>query len=456
MLRAIAALFFILLAVPEAGAAPIDDLCAAAEQDDLAAAQSAIDAGAGISEKGCIADATPLHRAAWARAENAVTLLVGAGANLEAQQADGATPLHIAMKNTYRIGAVIVNFLVAQGANVNAQDDNGETPLLSGLTTNSLSRNRNAFQTLLANGANPNLANNRGGAPLQVAAMLPGDSFFYTEKLLESGADVNLSGPGGRTALHNAAQWGTAQVVDLLLKSGANIHAETNNGETPLQLSESDAVSDVLRAGGACEADKHWNRNAMQCADAQPPTQPQPTQPTPINSAGGGEGGGGGGGGAGIIVAGGLLIVGAAWFLSGDESTLAFSPKVFYENDDGAEFSGFGGRVDWRGDGGNLFWEMRKNETDSYFEFGGATTWRSTRIRGAVKMHDETQAPEWRAKAEWRGMKNFRLYAEKNSGLGAASWGAEWRGEWGKWSARIFADSENKAKRTGAEAAILF
>ena len=160
-----------------------------------------------------------------------------------------------------------------------------------------------------------------------------------------------------------------------------------------------------------------------------------------------------------MIVAGGILIAGAAWFLSDDAATLSFSPQAFYESGDGAEFSGFGGRMDWRNNGNNLFWEAKKNGDDSSFEFGGAAeVWRAARIRGAMKARGKAKTPEWRAGAEWRGGENFRLYAEKASGRGGASWGMEWRGAWEGWSARFYADGEDRraGERVGAAAAILF
>ena len=282
---------------------------------------------------------------------------------------------------------------------------------------------------------------------------MPDNSFFYTDKLLTAGAKVNQPDKGGRTALHNAAQWGTAQVVNLLLNNGADVHAETDSGETALQLSSSDeAVLNALRTNGACEADKRWDPNAMQCAE--PPPQP------PTTSTNSGGGGGSGGSGVGIIVAGGILIAGAAWFLSDDAATLSFSPKAFYESGNGAEFSGFGGRMDWRNDGNNLFWEAKKVEGDSSLALGGAAeVWRAMQIRGMVKTRGKEKTPEWRAGAEWRG-ENFRLYAEKTSGRGM-DWGMEWRGAWEGWSARFYADGEEKAgervgARAGAQAAVLF
>lgn len=55
-----------------------------------------------------------------------VELLVNRGADLEAQNNDGETPLHI-MARRRRLGCVVM--LLSVGANVNAQSSDGSTPL---------------------------------------------------------------------------------------------------------------------------------------------------------------------------------------------------------------------------------------------------------------------------------------------------------------------------------------
>ncbi len=57
--------------------------------------------------------------------------------------------------------------------------------------------------------------------------------------LLDHGADVNAQKKGRLTALHLAAFNEHVQVVEVLLKRGADPHGLTDYGRTPFQLAPS-------------------------------------------------------------------------------------------------------------------------------------------------------------------------------------------------------------------------
>ena len=57
--------------------------------------------------------------------------------------------------------------------------------------------------------------------------------------LLDHGADVNAQKEDRWTALHLGVLFGHVQVVEVLLKRGADPHARTKKGETPFQLASS-------------------------------------------------------------------------------------------------------------------------------------------------------------------------------------------------------------------------
>jgi ankyrin repeat protein len=75
------------------------------------------------------------------------------------------------------------------------------------------------------------------------------------EALLAKGAEVNAKNAHGWTPLHVAAAGGDPAVVALLLKHGANVHAQSYIGTTPLDNATTrggrQAVIDLLLAHGA-------------------------------------------------------------------------------------------------------------------------------------------------------------------------------------------------------------
>lgn len=73
-------------------------------------------------------------------------------------------------------------------------------------------------------------------------------------RLLALGADVNLPGDLGFTALHNAAMRERTEIVDLLLRHGADASATNEWGQTPadvLRLAHESVRREVAEAIGA-------------------------------------------------------------------------------------------------------------------------------------------------------------------------------------------------------------
>jgi hypothetical protein len=147
-----------------------------------------------------------------------------------------------------------VTKLLAGGADVNAKDWLGRTPLLHACMHGNA--NPNVLKALLAAGADPNAHDNRGTTPLLAAATGPRGEVgsAMLRELLAAGADVNAKDTDGATALMQAAAAGDAEAVTLLLESGANVGAQTDTGDTALSCAERynhPEVAQVLRRAGA-------------------------------------------------------------------------------------------------------------------------------------------------------------------------------------------------------------
>lgn len=122
--------------------------------------------------------------------------------------------------------------LIAHGADVNAADADGLTPLYLA----ALRGDTAAAGTLLAAGAKVDLPDNLGMTPLHAAAF--GGRDDVVALLLAHGASANPRDKAGMTPLHYAAAGGHDKVVQTLLGAAASPSAVSAEGHTPADLAE--------------------------------------------------------------------------------------------------------------------------------------------------------------------------------------------------------------------------
>ncbi len=167
------------------------------------------------------ANDTRLIDAVKAGNEQTVRSLLEQHVDVNGAQSDGASALHWAV---HRNDTEIVKLLIAAGANVNAANDYGVTPL--------------------------SLACTDGSASL-------------VEMLLNAGADANGSPPTGETVLMTCARTGNLQSVKLLLRHAVNVNAkESWRGQTALMWAVEQKHADAAQALIDQGADVHARSNS--------------------------------------------------------------------------------------------------------------------------------------------------------------------------------------------------
>jgi ankyrin repeat protein len=93
----------------------------------------------------------------------------------------------------------LVKSLISSGANINAKDDRGMTPLHEAAYYGQ----REVAKVLIAKGANVNETDTAGQTPLHIAANF--GAKFVPELLLANGANISARDVAGNTPLHAAA-----------------------------------------------------------------------------------------------------------------------------------------------------------------------------------------------------------------------------------------------------------
>ncbi|MBA4388265.1 MAG: hypothetical protein C0404_09815 [Verrucomicrobia bacterium] len=197
--------------------------------------------------------------------------LLAKGVSVDITDADGDTPLHKAAAGGE---TNVVNLLLEHGAGVNKTNSYGETPVFIAATR--LTTTNNTEDILIAHGAIPrpmelmNVMALRGNVAavkklvgddpslLEAKAIYPpiiwaaiGGHRDVVQFLIDKKADPNARGERDCTALHKAALHGHPDVVLLLLNAGALVNPRDQDGHTPLSMSKTNTIRELLTARGA-------------------------------------------------------------------------------------------------------------------------------------------------------------------------------------------------------------
>lgn len=211
----------------------------------------------------------PLHLACWMRQLHTTKILLDNGAQINARDKAGRTPLHWAMRsfddksfNENEVAKVerVVTFLLSKGADIQAQDKygrkctfyaatSGSKRLLSLLQQHGVTIDKTMLtplhyavilgdiegvQSLISQGDDINALDNRGRSPLVYAIKKGHDNI--ARHLLDSGASYEIPDKKRATALFHAVKHRRWELVDHLIDIGANINIRDTKNRSLISL----------------------------------------------------------------------------------------------------------------------------------------------------------------------------------------------------------------------------
>ena len=187
----------------------------------------------------CATGISALAAAAAAGREDTVAELLKLGADPNACRGKTyVTPLHLTAQSYIANSETIADMLISNGAQVNIRDNEGITPLMYALSR----RKYSLAEFFIKYGADIQTVSSTGDTPLCIAAGLS-DGAGLVRKLISLGAPVDAKNKYGSTPLLMSS---SAEVSEILLNLGADINAVNSYGSTPAHIAAYHGKSAIL------------------------------------------------------------------------------------------------------------------------------------------------------------------------------------------------------------------
>jgi ankyrin repeat protein len=181
---------------------------------------------------------TALHWGAWERSEKGCSVLLDMGANVNAQNVDGMTPLMMAALNNQ---IELVELFLKYGADTKIQDNRANAAIQMATPK--------CAEIIQAHQRKTEAVENDEYSAIHWAALLGNES--TCKKLLRmGGTHVLAQDKYGNNAIHVAAVNGHDKIVKILLKSCSDTKATNRWGKTALDCA-TEKCADVIRAHNA-------------------------------------------------------------------------------------------------------------------------------------------------------------------------------------------------------------
>lgn len=171
----------------------------------------------------------------YRRLDRLITIFCDLGANINDSNAKLMTPLHMACNRKMFHALYVVKLLINNGADVNAQDKYGFTPLMYAIRHSLMGIN--IIGLILDKQPNLELQDKYGRTPLIYASKYR--NYHVVRLLLQYGANVNATDAAGDSALTIAAintKSHGEEAVKILIQAGANVNHVNNRNQSVLFL----------------------------------------------------------------------------------------------------------------------------------------------------------------------------------------------------------------------------
>ena len=215
----------------------------------------------------------PLSLATFCGNNELAMLLIKFGARVDHSDRSGRTALHFAIGHDKvlsdtrcydsrqiesakgRPNVSTAELLLSAGADINAMDNTGASPLYL-----ACDGGKTEFvKLLLSRGANPNIEST-DKHPLHAACK--GQHYDVVKLLLEFNADMAILDESGKTSLHYALESTESKrniLAQMLLDRGANVNSASENGITPFYISCSKGLRLTVKKMLQCGANVDGN-----------------------------------------------------------------------------------------------------------------------------------------------------------------------------------------------------
>ncbi|KAF7595629.1 hypothetical protein BBP40_005377 [Aspergillus hancockii] len=191
---------------------------------------------------------TALMTAAWKNHWHVLQVLIARGANVNAKDNRKRNVLHnLAADKHCNWGEDVIALLLKTTCQLDGeagQDELGRTPLHWACATGKLRFAEMLLKRPHGPIADVNAIEFRSKSALHIA--IAHDRDDIVQLLLRHGADIDSRSDGGWTPLHNACEKGAVDLVRIILHAGAKINSQLLNGVTPLHLAAQAGHTEVV------------------------------------------------------------------------------------------------------------------------------------------------------------------------------------------------------------------